>query len=50
MHGPGHSLYIFIQNGLSALAYAVIMENDDTARLLLKNGATMNFEDDVRKN
>ena len=41
---------VFIQDGWRALAYAVARGYADTARLLLENGATMNFEDDVRKN
>ena len=38
-----------MQDGWSALAYAVDDGYADTARLLLENGANMNFEDDVRK-
>ena len=38
-----------MQNGVTALAYAVVRGYADIARLLLENGATMDFEDNVRR-
>ena len=38
-----------MQNGATALAYAILAGYADTARLLLENGATMDFEDNVRR-
>ena len=38
-----------MQNGATALAYAIVQGYVDITRLLLENGATVDFEDDVRK-
>ena len=38
-----------MQDGRTAIAYAIELGYADVARLLLENGATMDFEDDVRK-
>ena len=38
-----------MQYGVTALAHAIVWGYADVARLLLENGATMDFEDDVRK-
>ena len=38
-----------MQNGWTALTCAILWGYADVARLLLANGATMDFEDDVRK-
>ena len=37
-----------MQNGLTVLVYAIIPGCADITRLLLENGATMDFEDYVR--
>ena len=38
-----------MQGGLTALGHAVIGGHADVARLLLENGATMDFEDKVNR-
>ena len=38
-----------MQDGLTALAGAVVLRYADIARLLLENRATMDFEDEVRR-
>ena len=40
---------LFMQNGMTALSCALIPGYADTARLLLENGAIMDFEDNVRR-
>ena len=38
-----------MQNDMTALAYAVLLGYTNIARFLLENGATMDFEDEVRR-
>ena len=38
-----------MQNGASALAFAVVVGYANIARSLLENGATMDFENEVRR-
>ena len=41
--------YAFMQDGRTALAHVVECGYADTIRFLLENGATMDFEDYVRR-
>ena len=43
------TVYAFMQNDRTALAYAVQLGYANITRLLLENGATMDFEDKVRR-
>lgn len=46
---PNRGDQIFIQEGWTALLCAVRLGFADTARVLLENGTTMDFEDTVRR-
>ena len=45
----GFNVYAFMQNDVTALALAVVAGYANIAKFLLENGATIDFEDEVRR-